>query len=562
MSRTTGWRARVCAIGALTMLAATACTGEAPPPPTLRVDRGTVATTVSASGTLVGISEQTLGFPARGKLVEVLVGVGARVEPGAVLARVDDFALRQTLEQEQADLASAQAELDRATGGNTVNATGRTLDQAREILEAVRKQVNETNEFNRSATDRARKQLDFDRKALDRAEDQLRRDLAACDGDDSAAQAEATPQQEESQNSGSTGNSDSNNSNNSNNSDSNEDEDDDSGARVEGASFNNLPGDCAQVSASQSAVESAKRTVIQSETALDTAKHQEDVDAAAGRVTVEREEQTVISAENDRGAAENDRPADINVQEAAVRNAQAAVEVAQRDVDNTVLRAPVAGVVSAVNGRVGEFVGEANTTTPSAPGGAPLPQSSDLAAGGDNGGGGSTAPGGGAFMVMNNIDSFQLVVPFEESDAARIAPNQQVEVTVDAIPDLRAPATVMAVAPAGNPASGIVEYYATIVLREGADPRLRDGQTALADVVVESVDNVLRVPSAAVRRDATGTFVDVLNQEDGQPRPQPFTAGAVGDEYTQVLSGLREDQEILLPPPPAAQGQSGGGPGG
>jgi HlyD family secretion protein len=165
-------------------------------------------------------------------------------------------------------------------------------------------------------------------------------------------------------------------------------------------------------------------------------------------------------------------------------------------------------------------------------------------------------------MVLNNIDSFQLVVPFEESDAARIAPNQQVEVTVDAIPDLRAPATVMAVAPAGNPASGIVEYYATIVLREGADPRLRDGQTALADVVVESVDNVLRVPSAAVRRDATGTIVDVRNEEDGQPRPQSFTAGAVGDEYTQVLSGLREGQEILLPPPPAAQGQSGGGPGG
>jgi HlyD family secretion protein len=297
--------------------------------------------------------------------------------------------------------------------------------------------------------------------------------------------------------------------------------------------------------------------VLQSEAALDSARHQEDVDAAAGKVSIEREQQTVISAENDSGAARNDRPADIEVRKARLRNAQAAVRVAQQDVDNTVLRAPVAGVVSVINGRAGEFLGEASSTTPNAPGGAALPESSELSASGDSGG---AAAGSSAFMVLNNIDSFQLVVPFEESDAARIAVNQQVEVSVDAVPDLRAPATVLAIAPAGTPSSGIVEYNATIVLRDGSDPRLRDGQTALADVVVESVDNVLRVPSAAVRRDGSGTVVDVRG-EDGQPVPTPFEAGTVGDEYTQVLSGLREGQELLLPPPPAAQGQSGGGGG-
>jgi HlyD family secretion protein len=148
-------------------------------------------------------------------------------------------------------------------------------------------------------------------------------------------------------------------------------------------------------------------------------------------------------------------------------------------------------------------------------------------------------------MVLNNIDTFQLIVPFEESDAARIAVNQQVEVSVDAVPDLRAPATVLAIAPTGTPSSGIVEYNATIVLREG-DARLRDGQTALADVITESVDNVLRVPSATVRREGSSTIVDVRGG-DNQPVPTPFDAGAVGDEYTQVLSGLREGQELLLP---------------
>src|SRR5206468_2883068 len=128
---------------------------------------------------------------------------------------------------------------------------------------------------------------------------------------------------------------------------------------------------------------------------------------------------------------------------------------------------------------------------PVAPGStATIPESTDLASTGSSGSSGSG--GSSPFMVLNNVDSFQLVVPFEESDAARIAVNQQVEVTVDAIPDLRAPATVLAIAPTGTPSSGIVEYNATIVLREGTDARLRDGQTALADVIVESVDNVLR----------------------------------------------------------------------
>jgi HlyD family secretion protein len=541
MSRTTGRRAWTgCAIGTAAVLTLTACTAAPPPPPTLRVDRGSVRSTVSASGTLVGISEQTLGFPRRGQLTEVLVGVGDRVVPGQELARVDDFALRQTLSQEQATLAEAQAELDRATGNNRVNATGRTLDQAREILDAVQKQVDETNDLNRAATNRAREQLAFDKKVLDRAWDVLRRDEEACEdeGGSSATTTTSPPPTTSESSSPTTSTS---------RPPASEGDDDTENASftVEGASRSTVPsGACDRLDADRTAVENAKRTVLQSEAALDQAKHQEDVAAADGKVAVEREQQTVISAENDSGAAQNDRPADIEVRRAQLRSAQAAVRVAQQDVDNTVLRAPVAGVVSAINGKVGEFLGEASGTTPVAPGSSATIPESTSAASSDSGS--SSTSSSTAFMALNNVDSFQLIVPFEESDAARIAVNQQVEVSVDAVPDLRAPATVLAIAPTGTPASGIVQYNATIVLREGSDARLRDGQTALADVITESVDNVLRVPSATVRREGSSTIVDVRGG-DNQPVPTPFEAGAVGDEYTQVLSGLREGQELLLP---------------
>jgi HlyD family secretion protein len=162
------------------------------------------------------------------------------------------------------------------------------------------------------------------------------------------------------------------------------------------------------------------------------------------------------------------------------------------------------------------------------------------------------------------VNSFQVVVPFEESDAAKVAPNQRVEVTFDAIPDLTRTGTVLSVAPAGTDISGVTNYYATVLLTE-TDPRLKPGQTAEAGVLVNAVDNVLVVPNAAVIRQGGRTFVNVPGP-DGKPMQAAFQPGMVGDDTTQVMSGLRENQEILLPQaqvsPTGPQGGRGGGGGG
>ncbi|WP_433273728.1 HlyD family efflux transporter periplasmic adaptor subunit [Pseudonocardia xinjiangensis] len=543
MSRTTRRRTRVTlSVAVLAVVGATACTAEQPPPPTLRVDRGTVATSVSASGTLVAITEQNLGFPQAGKLAEVLVGVGTRVEPGQVLARLDDFALRQTLEQRHAGLAQQQAQLAKIRNGNSVEAAQATLEQAEKILDATEDQAEATNNANYSATDRAEKQLEFDRKVLDQAEHRLEADKRACGSGPSKPSGQ---QQDASSNSTQTTTKASSGllgTGSTPESPAPTTQPNQSGGLVANPACDRIPAD-------KQAVTDAKRVVLSSETALDTAEQRQNVDEAAGRLSIENARQSVVTAKNEVDSAGSDKPADTSAQEAAVRDAEAQVALAQRDVDNTVLRAPVAAVVSAVNGAEGEYVGAATGTTALAPGSsAALPEIAATSGGGAGGGAGA-APGGGAFIVLNNIDSFQLVVPFEESDAARVAANQRVEITVDAVPDLRAPATVLAIAPSGNSTTGVVRYYATIVLTEN-DDRLRDGQTALADVMVQSVDNVLRAPSAATRTDAGRLVVDVRGP-DGAPVPTPFQAGLVGDEYTEVVSGLTEGQELLLP-----QGQS------
>lgn len=506
-------RARYLITGGL-VLALAACSGAPTPPPVVRVDRGLVATSVTASGTLVAITEQNLGFADGGQLAEVLVSVGDRVQAGDVLARLDNFALDQALEQSQAQLDQARANLAKITNGNSVEAAQASLDQAEEILSATSAQVDATNAANDVTTERARVQLDYDRSVLDDAQDQLAEDEAGCDGSKPA---------------------------------------DSSGALdLTGTTTTTPDPECEAIPADETAVQQARGAVIASETAVDNAEQRENVDEASGRLSIENARNSVVTAQNTLDQAGSDVPADTDAQEAMVRDAEAAVALARRDLDDTALRAPVAGVVSQINGAVGEFVAAASGTTSLAPGSsARLPGVTD-----SSGTGSGAATGGSAFMVLNDIDSFQLVVPFEESDAARVQPNQAVDVTVDAVPGLVAPATVLAVAPTGADVSGIVNYYATIVLNQ-TDPQLRDGQTADAAVRVESVENVLRVPSSVVRTEDGQRVVSVPGADGGDPVTTPFTPGAVGDEYTEVRSGLRDGQEVLLP-----QGQVASAPGG
>jgi HlyD family secretion protein len=302
---------------------------------------------------------------------------------------------------------------------------------------------------------------------------------------------------------------------------------------------------CSRLLSDRQAVQQAEGTVVQSRTALEAAEQRERTDAAAGQVSLENARTSVVSAENQLGTAGNDRPNDIAAQQAQVDDARAAVVIAQQDVDQTVITAPVAGTITAINGAAGEVVSAPTAITPLAPGGtAPLPVSS-TGGGTASSGSPAAAPGAGAFVVLNAADPFQLVVPFEETDAARITPGQRVNVSVDALPDDTLTGRVTSVAPSGQDLSGIISFYTTVVVDGGAE-RVRDGQTAEAAVQVESVDDVLRVPASAVRRENGRPTVTVTGP-DGKPTSMPFLPDLVGDDYVEVRSGLSAGEQVELP---------------
>ena len=545
---------------ALVVLMVASCTSEEPTQPsTATVERAAVTTGVSATGSLSAITQQNMGFPNGGQLTNVFVKVGDRVEAGQVLATVDDFFLRQTLLQQEGQLRSQQAALDRLSNSPVASGAQESVDKAQEIVEATRKQNKATLDAAEVAIDNAERQLAVDKDALDDAKDRLARSRKACGHDnpyDGTETQDGSGSAGESQQSGG-------GQQQSGDSDSTEDEDssgDDDSFEVEPSSWTrsgssgsvpnqNTPA-CTAVPSDEAAVNAAEQQVAASQTTLRNAQEQRDVEKASGDLAVANAEQAVQNAQNTADSEQSDRPFDIDEQRGAVVSQQAAVVAAQRDVDDATLRAPVAGTISALNGVVGEYLAPSSGTSALAPGsGAPIPgvesPSAQQAAAG--GGANPARPGGEQFLVMDNIDAFQVVVPFNEADAATIAPNQKVNILVDAVPDLTLTGTVQTVAPTGTAISGVVTYYVTVVVGN-TDPRLKDGQSVRATVVTEEINNVLTVPSAAVRQENGRSTVTVLDA-DGTQKSVPFEAGKVGADRTQVLSGLREGQQVVLSTP-------------
>jgi multidrug efflux pump subunit AcrA (membrane-fusion protein) len=147
-------------------------------------------------------------------------------------------------------------------------------------------------------------------------------------------------------------------------------------------------------------------------------------------------------------------------------------------------------------------------------------------------------------MVIDDQSSLLAVMPFAETDAAKLAANQTAALTFDAIPNLTITGHLLTLSPNATVVSNVVDYYATFVLNR-TDPRLREGMTANAAVTVAEADDVVRVPNAAVRTTGGTTMVTVLS--NGQQLPTEVVTGVVGDTYTEIKAGLDAGTSVVLP---------------
>src|SRR5438270_7677521 len=258
-------------------------------------------------------------------------------------------------------------------------------------------------------------------------------------------------------------------------------------------------------------------------------KSKQNMDAISGQSRINSASQQITSARDNLAVQTQVKPNSVASGQAQVASAQAQVQTAQVALNQTTLTAPTSGVVISINGVPGETAGGGTAQAP----GSLAPQPSS-----------GTSGGSSAFMVIDDNSSFVVVMPFAETDSARLAANQTVAFTFDAIPNLTISGHVLSISPSATVVSNVADYYVSFGLNR-TDPRLREGMTANASVTVAQADNAVRVPNAAVRTTGGTTMVTVLS--NGQQVATEVITGVVGDTYTEIKAGLNAGDIVVLP---------------
>jgi multidrug efflux pump subunit AcrA (membrane-fusion protein) len=206
------------------------------------------------------------------------------------------------------------------------------------------------------------------------------------------------------------------------------------------------------------------------------------------------------------GATDVDTTALVEADRASVVQAEGALRDAQQTLDLATIRAPIDGIVSAVDIRPGDVVS-------------------------------------GTAIRMRSA-AVEVTASVTESDLPRIAVGQPVDVTVSAL-DAAAAGTVKSVdlASPTTSASGVVSYDLVIALT--AAPKLvAPGMTADIDVTTALATGVVAVPAAALGG-TPGAYTVQVPTGPGVAKTVPVEVGLLTAEYAEIRSGLEAGTEIV-----------------
>ena len=170
------------------------------------------------------------------------------------------------------------------------------------------------------------------------------------------------------------------------------------------------------------------------------------------------------------------------------------------------------------------------------------------------GGGGSSTTSGSstsvttgsssALVTIQGLGSLQVVASFAEADAIKIAVHQTATISISSLTNTEVKGVVTAVAPTSTVTNNVVTYPVTIALIE-PPALLKDGMTAQVSVIVQTASNVLLLPSAAIT--TTGNLSTVKVLVKGVQKVTAVTLGLVGSSYTQISSGVSEGETVVEP---------------
>jgi HlyD family secretion protein len=210
-------------------------------------------------------------------------------------------------------------------------------------------------------------------------------------------------------------------------------------------------------------------------------------------------------------------------QQVEIAVAEKQIALWQQQMDDTVIRAPFAGIVTSKNAQPGEMI-------------------SPISAGG-----GFTRTG---ICTIVDMDSLEIEVDVNESYINRVEPGQPVEATLDAYLDWKIPCKVIAIVPTADRQKatvkvrvGFVKLDPRILPQMGVKVAFRTGAEA------PSIAAEITIPKSAVRQRDGSAMVFVAR--NGRVERRAITVGSARGDEIVVRSGLAPGDKVLLDKPEA-----------
>jgi HlyD family secretion protein len=451
------------------------------------VEQGGMVVSVTASGNVKPARRVDLAFETGGEVIEVGVQVGERVEAGALLARLDTGQLELQVEQAEANLALAEAQLAQLQAG----AQSEEVETSKANLRASEAQV----------------------AAAAAERDQVARGAGAADV--AAAEADvasAITQQKKAYDWHET--------------------------TMECRTIKRDAGDVVPIGEGRVITltedfekticpllgvpeEQARYRLEAADEALEAARKQlDELEAGADREQLRAAQSNVAAAAAQRDAVraqldllvEGATEEQIAAAQASVDQTRASLKQAEVALDQAVLKAPFDGIVAVVDLTVGQ-----------------------------------QAAAGLPVVTLIDPSLFHVTIGVDELDVGRLEPGQTARLTFDALPESVVTGTIGHVAEASGMDEGVVTYDVRIDLAP-TDAPIRSDMTTSATVIVEEIQDTLKIPTWAIHVDRdTGAYYVRRRVGDRLERVN-VKLGVRSEGVAQVLDGLSAGDEVVRVP--------------
>ena len=252
---------------------------------------------------------------------------------------------------------------------------------------------------------------------------------------------------------------------------------------------------------------------------MDTSDYQARVEQARGALRAARGQQDIATKARDNNKALLDKgfisrtafdnaESQYNIAQANVESARAALDVAQKALADTIVRAPISGLVSMRMVQPGEKVSVDNR-----------------------------------LLDVVDLSQMELEAAVPAADIAHVSLGQEVQVKVEGMPKALT-GKVVRINPATQAGSRSIMAYIQIENPQGA---LRVGMFGEAQLTTAKKSGVITVPLAALQTDAGRHFVYAI--EDGKLARKPVTVGLRGDDgegsAVEIVQGLETGARIV-----------------